>query len=42
MTAFLLIGAFCLGIVLGHRDALKRRNGWKPYQPSTNPLRDYK
>lgn len=46
MSALLLIvlplGAFCLGIVLGNREARKQRRGWKYYAPSTNPLRDYK
>lgn len=42
MTVFLTLGAFCLGIVLEHRDTRKKRNGWREYRPSTNPLRDYK
>jgi hypothetical protein len=42
MTVFLVLGAFCLGIVLGHRDALKKRNGWREYPQSYDIMKDCK
>lgn len=42
MTVMLVLAGIGLGVWIGERDAKRKRGGWKPYQPSTNPLRDYK
>lgn len=42
LEIFLIIGAFCLGVVLGDRDARKKRGNWRHYGPSTDILKDYK
>jgi len=42
MTAMLFLAGVGFGCWAGARDAKKKRNGWRYYSPSTNPLRDYK
>jgi len=42
MTVMLVLAGFGLGCLVGEVDARRQRKGWKPYRPSTNPLRDYK
>lgn len=42
MTVMLVIAGFCLGVVLGVREARQQRGRWREYRPSINPLRDYK
>lgn len=42
MTVFLVLMAFAAGFWCSERESRQKRRGWRPYQPSTNPLRDYK
>ncbi len=32
LEVFLVIGAFCLGVVLGERETRRKFNGWRPYR----------
>lgn len=32
LEVLLVLGAFCLGIVLGERDARRSWRGWRPYR----------
>lgn len=38
----LILAGIAFGCWVTQRDARKKRGNWKPYRPSTNPLRDFR
>lgn len=42
MTVMLVLAAFCLGVVLGVREARKKRGNWQEYPQSYDIMKDCK